>query len=87
MADRDNAVVDILVEIRAERPLSIGVMPAAGFGLDRDDQRVAWLPRAEIIHFKRQAANLVLLTLPKWLADRERLTAVTEDNADQGSLL
>ena len=80
--------IEILVEIRFERPLSICVVPAREISaLYPGDERLIWLPRAEIRAVKPEPNGRATITIPRWLADAKRLLARTEDDANQGSLL
>ena len=79
--------IEVLVVIRAERLASIAVVPGDIDGLTHGRHPLIWLPRAEIIALKPEANNRVTLTLPRWLADAERLISRAEDNAAQGELL
>jgi len=78
--------VDILVEIRVERPLSIGIIPGELNAFDRAAHLVIWIPRAEIIATKPEANGRATLTLPRWLADLERLTPQTTEDPNQWSM-
>lgn len=80
--------IEVLVEIRYVRKLSFGVIPAHEINpLYPGNERLVWLPRAEIIEMRTERQGCATLTVPRWLADTERLIAETEHDAAQGNLL
>lgn len=80
--------VEVVVEIRYLRKLSIGIITAHEIdSLYPGNERLIWLPRAEIIEMRTERQGRATLTMPRWLADAERLIAETEHDAAQGSLL
>jgi hypothetical protein len=78
---------DVLVEIRIERPLSIAVLPGNLDLAAWSRHQLIWLPRDQILAIRREGRNRATLTLPRWLAEHERLISQTEDHSAQGSLL
>ena len=87
MPDRSDTLITVLVEIRVDRPLALGVIPGDLDALERIRLPLTWIPRSEIREMQPESGNRTLLTIPHWLADEKRLLSETEDNANQGSLL
>ena len=83
----DKADIEILVEIRRETYRSIGVVPTDSSLPNTVRHQMIWLPRAEIKAIKPEAGQFATLTIPRWLADAERLLPKTEEDANQGTLL
>jgi hypothetical protein len=60
-------LVDLILHLQAERPLSIAVTDPAKPG-----SKWEWLPKSKI-EFERKSQGLVEVTLPNWLAKEKGL--------------
>ena len=60
-------LVDVTLILRDERPLAIAVSQMQGAGA-----KWIWLPKSKI-EFERKANNVVVVTLPGWMAKEKGL--------------
>lgn len=89
MSDDPRAMIEVCVEIREDRPLSLGVVATDdAFRPIGNAARLIWLPKTEVRLIHRFSGTAAIIEIPRWLAENEHLTgAIEPPDPNQGVLL